>query len=74
MIRLDIQPYCDDCCDFDPDVIKPSKQLHRAEGSDDVSLIKTDTVIRCKHAKRCETIRRYLKQQMENENKEERKE
>ena len=67
MIRLDIQDYCGLCCDFEPDVTKPFKQGHRVDGTDDYSLIQTDTIIRCKHSKRCESIRRYLKQQLINE-------
>ena len=58
MIKLDIQPYCEQCCDFEPDVTRPRKL------TDDIgTYILTDTIIRCEHAKRCENIRRYLKQQ-----------
>lgn len=67
MIRLDIQDYCGLCCDFEPDVTKPFKQGHRVDGTDEYALIQTDTIIRCKHTKRCESIRRYLKQQLINE-------
>lgn len=73
MIKLDIQDYCGLCCDFEPDVTKPFKQAHRVGGTDDISLIQTDTIIRCKHSKRCESIRRYLKQQLMNEIREENK-
>ena len=58
MIQLDIQPYCEQCYDFEPDVIKPRK-LTDTFGE----YILSDTIIRCEHAKRCENIRRYLKQQ-----------
>ena len=74
MIKLDIQEYCGSCCDFEPDVTKPFKQLHRLSGSDEVAPIQSDTIVRCEHAKRCESIRRYLKQQLINEVKEESKE
>ena len=68
MIRLDIQPYCEQCCDFDPDVTKP---VRNAIYSDDMSkgpfpeqiVLQTDTIVRCKNAKRCEHIKRYLEQQ-----------
>lgn len=58
MIRLDIQPYCSSCCDFDADVTKPEKVQ-----VDYDKYILTDTVVRCKYAKRCEAIKRYLEQQ-----------
>lgn len=59
MIRLYIQEYCDQCCDFEPDVTKPDKIY----GFDlDEPIVLSDTIIRCKYAKRCENIRRYLKQ------------
>lgn len=64
MIRLDIQEYCDSCCDFEPDVAKPVKTSFMA-GPDDIMVVQSDTIVRCTHAKRCECIRRYLKQQME---------
>ena len=60
MIRLDIQPYCEQCCDFDPDVTKPVKNTIY---SDEPIVLQTDTIVRCKNAKRCEHIKRYLEQQ-----------
>lgn len=73
MICLSIQDYCDSCCDFEPDVTKPIKDtLYYSDGS--VVVTQTDTIVRCAYAKRCESIRRYLKQQLINENQEENKE
>ena len=60
MIRLDIQPYCEQCCDFDPDVTKPVKNTIY---SDEQIVLQTDTIVRCRNAKRCEHIKRYLEQQ-----------
>lgn len=57
MIRLDIQPYCLSCCDFEADVTKPEKVQ-----TDYNTYVLTDTVVRCKYAKRCESIKRYLEQ------------
>lgn len=57
MIKLDIQPYCESCMDFQPDVERPVK-MH---SGDDV--IQTDTVVRCSNRGRCEAIRRYLERQ-----------
>ena len=59
MIRLDIQPYCERCFDFDPDVIRPGKALVGG-----MTVEQTDTIVRCKHARRCESIKRYLENQM----------
>ena len=63
MIRVDVQLYCSECCDFEPDVTKPVKIC-----SDDGGVVATtDTIIRCSHRKRCEAIRRYLEQQRSND-------
>ena len=66
MIRLDISEYCNDCCDFEPDVTKP---VRTALYSDDENknIVQSDTIVRCKHAKRCESIKRYLERQTQQE-------
>lgn len=66
-IDLDVKGYCSECCDFDPDVIKPERRLHRID-ENTVMNIQSDTIIRCKYAKRCENIKRYLDQQQKGEN------
>lgn len=58
MIRLDISEYCTACCDFEPDVTKPMKLY-----TEDQAITMSDTIIRCKNAKRCESIKRYLERQ-----------
>lgn len=55
MIRLEVQPYCSECCDFDPDVIKPEKII-----CSNGFVMVGDTIVRCSYAKRCEAIKRYL--------------
>ena len=55
MIRLEVQPYCSDCFDFNPEVSGPEKIIF-SDGRIDVG----DTIVRCKYAKRCEAIKRYL--------------
>ena len=67
MIRLDIQDYCDSCCDFEPDVTKPVKRS-LATNLNEVIVVQSDTVVRCAHAKRCECIKRYLSQQLKGDN------
>ena len=66
MIRLDISEYCNDCCDFNPDVTKPERQLIHADNTDAIN-IQSDTIVRCKYAKRCESIKRYLERQAQQE-------
>ena len=55
MIRVEVEGYCSECMDFDPDVQKPQKTF-----CDDSEFAVTDTIIRCRNRKRCEHIRRYL--------------
>lgn len=77
-IKLEIQDYCSECWDFNPDVVKPEKiTLHDdsaqnavkagtasllTRSSSPVELIQTDTIIRCEYAKRCSNLIRYLNQ------------
>lgn len=59
MIYLEIEPYCDDCHDFSPDVVKPERS-HTPDGS----VAWTSTTVRCEYRNRCRAIRRYLEQKM----------
>lgn len=54
-IKLKVKPYCAECCDFESEVIPP--QRHYGENME-VSI--SDTIVRCKNARRCEAIERYL--------------
>lgn len=60
MIRLDIQKYCEACCDFEPNVIKPERDFIGRDDGSKIVCTQTDTIVRCKYAKRCEAIKRYL--------------
>lgn len=66
MIRLDISGYCSDCCDFEPDVTKPVRST-LATNLNEITTVQTDTVVRCKYARRCESIKRYLERQTQQE-------
>ena len=55
MIRVEVEDYCSECLDFQPDVEKPQKIYAYM---DEITV--TDTIIRCENRKRCEHIRRYL--------------
>lgn len=59
MIVLDIQPYCQDCLVFDPDVERPQKVYNLDE-----ELIISDTVIRCSRRRTCAGIKRYLEKEL----------
>lgn len=58
-IKLDIQPYCESCCDFEADVTKPVKTSHYMLG-EELVVKYTDTVVKCKYANRCANLMRYL--------------
>ena len=62
MIRLEVEPYCEDCLVFDPDVESPQKVYC---GCDLVS--KTVTIVRCSYRNRCAGIKRYLEREMKKE-------
>lgn len=59
MIRVEVEKYCSECLDFQPDVEKPQKLY--------TDITVTDTVIRCENRKRCEHIRRYLERKCTND-------
>lgn len=70
MIRLDIQPYCSECFDFEPDVKRPEKiRIDDPEEKQPI-YIPSDTVVRCRWAKRCESIKRFLDAQIKKESAE----
>lgn len=54
-IVLEVQPYCSHCLDFDADVTRPGKMEYP-----DGEIILGDTYVKCRYAKRCENIRKYL--------------
>lgn len=60
-IKLEVQPYCSECCDFEADVTKPERVTAVVYGINEPTVGRTDTIIRCKYAKRCEAIKRYLR-------------
>ena len=65
MIKLTVDPYCENCPEFEPDV---DKDIHTYRSSD-FRLIGTvaecDTTITCKHKLRCESMIRQLKKEQE---------
>lgn len=60
MIKLEVQPYCQNCLVFDPDVEHPVRAC--TVFGDDV--ITSDTIIRCSRRKTCAGIKRYLEKEL----------
>ena len=60
-IRIEVKEYCSDCFDFEPDVTRPEKiTAYLVETDEPAYTHQTDTIVRCRYAKRCEGIKRYL--------------
>lgn len=64
-IRLEVEPYCGACLDFEPDVTKPERTVLYGDG--ETTTIQSDTVVRCKYASRCHNLVRYLNRQNKEE-------
>ena len=63
MIKLDIQPYCEDCLMFEADVEKPAR-MYGCDGIREAAIIQTDTIVRCSRRKLCEGLKRHLEKEM----------
>ena len=61
MININVEDYCQNCPDFEPEVNKTILEA-------DNIIISTDTCITCKYSDRCKQIYRYI---MLNESKKE---
>lgn len=57
-IVIEVQPYCASCLDFEADVTKPDRIWHL-----DGEFVFGDTVVKCRYAKRCENIKKFLMRQ-----------
>ena len=67
MIKLDVQPYCEDCLMFEADVEKPAR-MYGCDGIREAAIIQTDTVVRCSRRKLCEGLKRHLEKETRGEN------
>lgn len=63
MIRLNVEKYCENCPDFDPE--KTMTQYYSGYNT-----VHIDTEIICSKATKCRCIMEYLKSEKENENAE----
>ena len=66
MIKLDVQPYCEDCLMFEADVEKPAR-MYGCDGNREAAIIQTDTIVRCSRRKLCEGLKRHLEKEMRGE-------
>lgn len=64
-INLVVKEYCSECFDFEPDVTRPERvSAYMIDMvTNEMVTRQSDTIVRCKYAKRCEAIKRYLSQQ-----------
>ena len=65
MIRLEVEKYCQNCPEFEPDVVK--FQL----GFDNDPTTTNDTRIMCEHREHCERIFSYFEDRYKKEGKHE---
>lgn len=61
MIKLYVDDWCDNCTEFEADV---EKTVAEESYGKSVNM----TIIRCKHRKKCESIKNYIEDQNENLN------
>lgn len=62
MIKLDVQEYCHGCANFTADVKEPEKYY---AGFNIIEIVEmTDTLVRCEHRELCENLVRYLRKQV----------
>ena len=62
MIFLEVQPYCQNCLDFQAVVEHPDTLYASGE-----IVERGDTIVRCANRRRCESLVRYLKRRVEKE-------
>lgn len=63
MIKIDVQPYCQDCQVFEADVANAHKTIN-----DDGEWDLTDTIIRCRRRNLCAGLVKFFRNQAQKEN------
>ena len=71
MIKVDVEEYCQQCLDFTPDVLRPERIVQETLKGNRTEIY-SDTIIQCKHRKRCAGITRYLEHQVKGKTSNER--
>ena len=63
MIKLDVDEWCKDCPEFEPDVEKDTEifECFDIDSYCPVKKIITDTAVTCKHRLRCQSMVDYLR-------------
>lgn len=64
VIKLDVDEWCKDCPEFEPDVEKDTETNEYFDFYDRIGTIRmtrTDTTITCKHRLRCQSMVDYLR-------------
>lgn len=58
MIRLEVEDYCSNCPEFDPDVDRVVTECKSFDGDDCITIV--DTIVTCEHKLRCNSIKKYM--------------
>ena len=64
MLKLEVKEYCQNCPDFEADVIKNTGYSINGE----TGIIYSNTIIRCEHCSMCEQLHDYIKRNEVNKN------
>ena len=66
MIKLEVEPYCQQCLDFTPDVVRPEREIiEDLKGKRTAKY--SDTIVHCKYRNRCAGIERFIRNQRKGE-------
>ena len=68
MIELRVEKYCENCTEFEPEMQVDVKRVY----SDGIvygreEIVSVNTSVTCKHAERCENIRKFIEKETEEE-------
>lgn len=66
MIKLEVEEYCNECPEFEPDV--ESESYHYNDDLKCQTIHYCKKTIRCTHAKRCKAMLRYLEKKAKEAN------
>lgn len=60
MIKLDVDKFCENCDEFEPNVSIDRRTLHNDFSFNPEILAFVNTTVTCKHRTRCRSIKDYL--------------
>lgn len=66
MIKVEVDPYCEECLCFEPEIERPETNTLYGNDPDGRRIQLTlsgDTIIRCKYRNRCRVLSEYIKKQ-----------